>query len=792
MFQNQPNQQNRNIRFANNEKLNMPNPNNNFTKPQMGSVIKPALKNSMQNMNWNDNDNDNKKDDFKSNKMDLKNNNFVDVLINNGVKLDPVSYVITNTTLPKNEEKLVPIIISKNINIDLITGIKVIFTLPEINHEVNKITTIKKIIFAWSKYLGNSIFKNVNLINGSEKFIFDPDVNFIDYDMHTDPGTSKSYEQMWGDKPELTETSLIDCDEIFKFCNSNGNNAKYVLKKRDDVILFLSFGKMFTEKNPFPFFCNGNDLILNIEVRSMKDYMIATKEMLSKIDRDEVEKLNMKIIINGLTFRDQSIRKKYCNNMRHDFNIENNYITSPFLLTPKTNINEININVNIPNDSKILYFFTKLAQYRGEYFLAYHPKNLKKAKQVAARNLIISKFNFDKTGYLKTQSKNDICNQNSYQYKKNNYNSQNQFTSYDDILFDLNNAQLNNIPLNNIPLNGIQPNNVSPYPNYFNQGEMNYMNSQTMKPSNSQYPLQYSNNSFSNNPCSNNPCSNNSYYNNIVNLPKPMNFSIDNNYNNESKNKDFEINFKNPIDEDYEWISPISPNYLSKFKMNEKTINAITRHGIHIGILKQQVKLLSFETPYGHGEDLGSKVDGIVTINVINDDGDIFDIDVLPEDITKNDLTKTDLSTPTNMYMTDKRSGIIKDIDVRVCDHFNYGLYIDGSKNPIDIIKNNHEDKDLALPSIIYDTCNQMSSLFTKPSKEIINVYLFGSPWDYDPNVSKDYGNMKKYKTNNFESKPLILDMNFNEDYINGNFKKPNRDSITLITTHTKTISFIN
>jgi hypothetical protein len=78
------------------------------------------------------------------------------------------------------------------------------------------------------------------------------------------------------------------------------------------------------------------------------------------------------------------------------------------------------------------------------------------------------------------------------------------------------------------------------------------------------------------------------------------------------------------------------------------------------------------------GADLKDKVSGNVV--VYEEDGQLY---VHHVNVVRNDLTIEDLSVCTDRFTTDNRNGWVKKLDVCVWQHDNYGLYIDGTGNPV-------------------------------------------------------------------------------------------------------------
>lgn len=122
-------------------------------------------------------------------------------------------------------------------------------------------------------------------------------------------------------------------------------------------------------------------------------------------------------------------------------------------------------------------------------------------------------------------------------------------------------------------------------------------------------------------------------------------------------------------------VNTTDPAEEPKFKHND-TATATKSANTLIGMISDNTPLLK----RNKDKDLKDKVEGVFTIFTDYDNDNLLYVEV---DVTRNDLTITDLSVPVNKFNVDNRSPYIKDFDVTVYDHHNYGLLIDGSINPV-------------------------------------------------------------------------------------------------------------
>ena len=150
---------------------------------------------------------------------------------------------------------------------------------------------------------------------------------------------------------------------------------------------------------------------------------------------------------------------------------------------------------------------------------------------------------------------------------------------------------------------------------------------------------------------------------------------------------------------------------------------------IDIGAVKKYVVLPD-------GTDLGCKVSG--NIVVYEEHGKLF---VHHINIIRNDLTIADISVPVDSYCVDNRNGWIQKLDLIVWQHDNYGLYIDGSCNPVCEAKlqlNGHDRFDELDGT--YFNCVQPYQHFSNTPADGINVYSFAlNPEDHQPSGAANF-----------------------------------------------------
>jgi hypothetical protein len=138
------------------------------------------------------------------------------------------------------------------------------------------------------------------------------------------------------------------------------------------------------------------------------------------------------------------------------------------------------------------------------------------------------------------------------------------------------------------------------------------------------------------------------------------------------------------------------------------------------------------------GTDLKSKVSG--NIVVYKDDNDCKSY-VHHVNIVKNDLTIEDLSVCVDRLENDARNEWIKSLDLVVWQHDNYGLYIDGTGNPVHDAKlqlNGHDRFDRLDGN--YFNYVQPYQHFCNTPVDGVNVYSFAlKPVEHQPSGAANF-----------------------------------------------------
>jgi hypothetical protein len=169
-------------------------------------------------------------------------------------------------------------------------------------------------------------------------------------------------------------------------------------------------------------------------------------------------------------------------------------------------------------------------------------------------------------------------------------------------------------------------------------------------------------------------------------------------------------------------INPADPIYQPTYEFSTDAVeDSFEGSQRFIGILSESEPLLMKNKHC----DLRTKVEGIVKIYADTDNNsDYFYPEV--HEITRNDLTIVDLSIPIDKFDCDNRNGFIQAFDVRVWDRFNYGLLIDGTRNPVSaaLLRLNGQDRFTIRPGSYFNYV-QPWQCFTDTPSDGLNVYSF-------------------------------------------------------------------
>jgi len=194
----------------------------------------------------------------------------------------------------------------------------------------------------------------------------------------------------------------------------------------------------------------------------------------------------------------------------------------------------------------------------------------------------------------------------------------------------------------------------------------------------------------------------------------------------------------------YLGINPADPAEEPKYIFNDSATAEKFDGSVLIGKLSPAVPLLMRHRDV----DFKDKVEGVIRIHTD------FDNDALnyPEvdKITRNDLTIPDLSIPIDKFNDDNRVEYIKRFDVTVWQHFNYGLFIDGSVNPVtDVeLQLNGQYRQSKRPGAWYDTVVPYMH-HNKTPKDGLNVFSFAlKPEDHQPSSTCNFSRIDSAQLN--------------------------------------------
>ena len=140
--------------------------------------------------------------------------------------------------------------------------------------------------------------------------------------------------------------------------------------------------------------------------------------------------------------------------------------------------------------------------------------------------------------------------------------------------------------------------------------------------------------------------------------------------------------------------------------------------------------------------DLKCKVEGVIRIFTDFDNDNLQYPEV--ERIIRNDLTIFDLSIPIDKYDCDNRNRFIRDFDLVVWQHDNYGVLIDGTINPVSsvLLQFNGQDRQSRREGFWYDTVVPYMN-FPDTPRDGINVFSFAlNPVEHQPSGTANFSRL--------------------------------------------------
>jgi len=195
---------------------------------------------------------------------------------------------------------------------------------------------------------------------------------------------------------------------------------------------------------------------------------------------------------------------------------------------------------------------------------------------------------------------------------------------------------------------------------------------------------------------------------------------------------------------EYIGINPASPAEEPMYVFNDSATAEHFDGSVLIGILAPSIPLLKRNKDV----DFRLKVEGVIRIftDFDNDDLNYPEVDHL----TRNDLTITDLSIPIQKFDYDNRVPYIRQFDVIVWQHQNYGLLIDGTINPVTEVQLqlNGQDRQSKRSGFWYDTVVPYMN-FTDTPHDGLNVFSFAlNPEGHQPSCTCNFSRIDTAQLN--------------------------------------------
>lgn len=281
-------------------------------------------------------------------------------------------------------------------NGDLITQIFLKVILPEVtfNGDFSKFGHVE---FAWVRKIGHFIVQEVELeIGGSQ--IDKQYGEWLDvwWELSHEVGKEAGYAKMIGDVPELTEVSTLSWDVP-------ENN---VLKPNYTLYIPLQF-----------YFCRNNGLalpLIALQYHQVKIYVrfnpasdlyIASESY--KSSRENLELDDASLFVNYV-FLDTEERRRFAQ-VSHEYLIEQLQFTGEESIN---NSNSAKYKLNFNHPVKELIWVTRLGNYQGGRFMIYDPYDWEKARDAAAKLLLLAEYDLDEFGYFNEVTVD--CNDSAY------------------------------------------------------------------------------------------------------------------------------------------------------------------------------------------------------------------------------------------------------------------------------------------------------------------------------------------------------------------------------------------
>jgi len=195
---------------------------------------------------------------------------------------------------------------------------------------------------------------------------------------------------------------------------------------------------------------------------------------------------------------------------------------------------------------------------------------------------------------------------------------------------------------------------------------------------------------------------------------------------------------------EYVGVNPADPAEEPRYTFNDSATAAKFDGCLLIGRLAPGVPLLKRHRDI----DYKDKVAGVIRIFTDFDNDDLLYPEV--EKVTRNDLTIRDLSVPMDAFEFDNRNSYIRQFDLRVWQHHNYGLFIDGSINPISeaLLQLNGQDRQQRRDGFYYNIVEAYEHHTDTPC-DGLNMFCFAlNPEEHQPSGTCNFSRIDTAQLN--------------------------------------------
>lgn len=266
----------------------------------------------------------------------------------------------------------------------MITKVLAKIVVPEVRYN-GDFTRFGHVEFAWVRRLGHAIIDEMELeIGGSQ--IDKQYGNWLNiwYELSHEVGHEYGYAKMIGDVPELTSISTLSWDVPentllkpaytmyvpmqFYFCRNNGLALPLIALQYHQVKIYLKF-------------------------RQADQCYIASEAFKSGAETFELDDASLYV---DYVYLDTEERRRFAQ-VSHEYLIEQLQFTGEESIG---NSNSAKYKLNFNHPCKALYWVTVLGNYQGGRFMVYDECDWNRARENAAKLLLLAQYDLDEFGYF--------------------------------------------------------------------------------------------------------------------------------------------------------------------------------------------------------------------------------------------------------------------------------------------------------------------------------------------------------------------------------------------------------